>query len=73
MGHHIAFREKRKKINGTWIMMKRLMAVLLAFVLLPLCCCAAATDIALPSRYDMREKGIVTPVKLQYPWGSCWI
>jgi len=53
-------------------MMKRLMAVLLAFVLLPLCCCAAATDSALPSRYDMREKGIVTPVKLQYPWGSCW-
>ena len=46
-------------------MMKRLMAVLLAFVLLPLCCCAAATDSALPSRYDMREKGIVTPVKLQ--------
>ena len=29
-------------------------------------------DDALPSRYDMREKGVVTPVKLQYPWGSCW-
>ena len=53
-------------------MMKRLTAVLLAFALLPLCCCAAAADSALPSRYDMREKGIVTPVKLQYPWGSCW-
>jgi C1A family cysteine protease len=53
-------------------MTKRLTAVLLAFILLLLCCCAAAADSALPSRYDMREKGIVTPVKLQYPWGSCW-
>lgn len=26
----------------------------------------------LPEKYDMRETGTVTPVKLQWPWGSCW-
>ena len=26
----------------------------------------------LPYRFDMREYGWVTPVKLQNPWGSCW-
>ena len=52
--------------------MKRLTAVFLALALLPLCCCAASADSELPSRYDMREDGIVTPVKLQYPWGCCW-
>lgn len=25
-----------------------------------------------PSSYDLREKGIVTPIKLQNPWGTCW-
>ena len=25
-----------------------------------------------PSSYDLREQGLVTPVKLQNPWGSCW-
>ena len=29
-------------------------------------------DFSLPSRYDMRDAGIVTPVKLQYPWMDCW-
>ncbi len=52
-------------------MMKRLTAVMLVLALLPLCC-AAAADSELSSRYDMREDGIVTPVKLQYPWGCCW-
>ena len=50
--------------------MKPLTAMLVP-ALQPLYCCAAAADSALPSRYDMREDGIVTPVKLQYPWGSC--
>ncbi len=27
---------------------------------------------ALPTKYDMRSEGVVTPVKLQNPWGSCW-
>ena len=31
-----------------------------------------AQDFALPARYDMRETGVVTPVKLQYPWMDCW-
>ena len=26
----------------------------------------------LPSSYDLRPYGVVTPVKLQNPWGSCW-
>lgn len=27
---------------------------------------------ALPSRFDLRDYGVVTPVKRQNPWGSCW-
>ena len=27
---------------------------------------------ALPSRYDLRDDGFVTPVKLQTPWQTCW-
>ena len=27
---------------------------------------------ALPSRYDLRDLGVVTPVKFQNPWGTCW-
>ena len=26
----------------------------------------------LPAAYDMRSDGLVTPVKFQNPWGSCW-
>ena len=29
-------------------------------------------DDDLPTKYDQREKGIVTPVKYQNPWGTCW-
>ena len=25
-----------------------------------------------PSRFDLRDYGVVTPVKSQNPWGSCW-
>ena len=31
---------------------------------------AAQADI--PQQYDLRKDGLVTPVKLQNPWGSCW-
>lgn len=27
---------------------------------------------ALPERFDLRDRGVVTPVKLQNPWGTCW-
>ena len=27
---------------------------------------------SLPSRFDLREEGVVSPVKLQSPWGTCW-
>ena len=27
---------------------------------------------ALPSRYDLREQGILTPIKAQQPYGTCW-
>ena len=25
-----------------------------------------------PERFDLRDKGVVTPVKFQNPWGTCW-
>ena len=27
---------------------------------------------SLPARFDLREKGVVSPVKNQEPWGTCW-
>ncbi len=33
---------------------------------------SAGTQGEFPAKYDLREKGVVTPVKLQNPWGSCW-
>ena len=30
------------------------------------------TQAALPATYDLRSEGLVTPVKFQNPWGSCW-
>lgn len=27
---------------------------------------------SLPSKFDLRSNGLVTPVKYQEPWGSCW-
>ncbi len=29
-------------------------------------------DDDLPAKFDQRDKGIVTPVKYQNPWGTCW-
>lgn len=29
-------------------------------------------DTTLPTKYDLRDFGIVTPVKNQKPWNSCW-
>ena len=30
------------------------------------------SDTVFPERFDLREKGLVTPVKNQSPWGNCW-
>ena len=27
---------------------------------------------SLPAQFDLRDQGVVTPVKLQNPWASCW-
>ncbi len=32
----------------------------------------ATTASELPSKLDLRDRGVVTPVKLQDPWGTCW-
>ena len=26
----------------------------------------------MPAHYDLRDEGVVTPVKFQNPWGTCW-
>lgn len=31
-----------------------------------------AADDSFPASFDLRERGVVTPVKNQSPWGSCW-
>ncbi len=33
---------------------------------------AMSAQAAIPSAYDLRSEGLVTPVKFQNPWGSCW-
>jgi hypothetical protein len=33
---------------------------------------ALTAQSALPSKYDLRSDGLVTPVKSQSPWGACW-
>ncbi len=33
---------------------------------------ALSIQAEVPSKYDLRDDGLVTPVKLQNPWGSCW-
>lgn len=31
-----------------------------------------ASEESFPERFDLRDQGYVTPVKLQNPWGTCW-
>ena len=33
---------------------------------------ATVQDSVLPVKFDLRDRGVVTPVKWQNPWGSCW-
>lgn len=57
---------------------KRLLSVLLSLALLlsliPATAVMAkdAESTSLPAKWDLREQGVVTPVKRQNPWGSCW-
>lgn len=30
------------------------------------------TDANFPSKFDLRDRGVVTPVKMQNPFGTCW-
>ena len=30
------------------------------------------TGTAFPAKFDLRDRGVVTPVKNQNPWGTCW-
>lgn len=56
--------------------MKRLLSVLLTLTMLlalgvPAFAETAAED-EYPVRFDLRDYGVVTPVKMQSPWGSYW-
>jgi len=33
---------------------------------------AFPSDTVFPEHYDLREKGLVAPVRSQFPWGTCW-
>lgn len=33
---------------------------------------SAESDAHFPEKFDLRDYGYVTPVKLQNPWGTCW-
>ncbi len=33
---------------------------------------APAKDESFPARFDLRDRGVVTPVKSQDPWATCW-
>ena len=57
--------------------MKKFLGIFLALTLLlslNVSAFAAETDEekALPVRFDLRDNGVVTPVRTQEPWGSCW-
>lgn len=33
---------------------------------------AEPQPVELPAHFDLRDRGVVTPVKTQNPWGTCW-
>lgn len=54
-------------------------ATVVAATLLPGCGGVASSESSdaaqtpgMPAKYDLRDKGLVTPVKSQNPWGTCW-
>ena len=32
----------------------------------------ASAESAFPAKFDLRDEGVVTPVKMQNPWSTCW-
>ena len=58
--------------------MKKMIGILLAavmiasiFSVLPISASAAGEN-ELPASFDLRDRGVVTPIRIQDPWGSCW-
>ncbi|MBR3018614.1 MAG: hypothetical protein IKH57_16300 [Clostridia bacterium] len=56
--------------------MKKICSVFLALCLLVSALPALAEESVqngeFPIRFDLRDRGVVTPVKKQSPWGACW-
>ena len=60
----------------------RLLALALALILILAMCGGALGEAAkdthilggdeFPVRFDLRDYGVVTPVKYQNPWSTCW-
>ena len=46
--------------------------VLVLSVVAPVGDITVSAEENLPAQFDQRSLGIVTPVKLQNPWGTCW-
>ena len=62
-------RKRGKKLIKTAVSL--VVAIGLAFVT-TLGVAAADTGDGFPVKYDLRDDGLVTPVKFQNPWGTCW-
>ena len=56
--------------------MRKIISILLALAVLSSLSVPAFAETAAedeyPVRFDLRDYGVVTPVKSQSPWGSCW-
>ena len=48
------------------------LVLILCIGLIPVSIAVDADEDIYPVRFDLREYGVVTPVKLQNPWGTCW-
>ena len=60
-----------KKITKI-ILSATLSIVLVLSVISPVGDITVSAQENLPAQFDQRNLGIVTPVKMQNPWGTCW-
>ena len=64
------------KKEGKEQTMKKLLGILLIVTIIMSLGVSAFAETApedeYPARFDLRDYGVVTPVKSQSPWGSCW-